>query len=215
MPVLGGGKRARTADLLAASQTLSQLSYTPTDGYAGLRGRRPLKYTIEPRARNMAAGRCPPSRRPAGRPRACLPLALTRPGILSPRIGNLGRCKRVRSPRSAAGGTRRRRAAIHEGPDMADRDDRYRPQEIETRWQAIWRERDAYRTSDDSSRPKFYCLDFFPYPSGDGLSVGHCRNYVPTDASRGFRACAASTCCTRWARTRSGCRPRTTRSRRA
>jgi leucyl-tRNA synthetase len=36
--------------------------------------------------------------------------------------------------------------------------------------------------------PKFYCLDFFPYPSGDGLSVGHCRNYVPTDAiSRFYR----------------------------
>ena len=60
-------------------------------------------------------------------------------------------------------------------------DDRYRPQEIEARWQRLWRERDAYRTPDTSDRPKFYCLDFFPYPSGDGLSVGHCRNYVPTD----------------------------------
>src|SRR5271169_347678 len=86
-------------------------------------------------------------------------------------------------PRAAT----RRGVAIHEGPDMADRDDRYRPQEIEQRWQAIWRERDAYRTPDDSSRPKFYCLDFFPYPSGDGLSVGHCRNYVPTDAISRFQ----------------------------
>ena len=60
-------------------------------------------------------------------------------------------------------------------------DDRYTPQEIEARWQRIWRERDAYRTPDTSDRPKFYALDFFPYPSGDGLSVGHCRNYVPTD----------------------------------
>ncbi len=36
-------------------------------------------------------------------------------------------------------------------------------------------------------KPKFYCLDFFPYPSGDGLSVGHCRNYVPTDAVARFK----------------------------
>jgi len=61
-------------------------------------------------------------------------------------------------------------------------DRRYDPHEIEPRRQAMWRERNAYRTPDTSDRPKFYCLDFFPYPSGDGLSVGHCRNYVPTDA---------------------------------
>jgi leucyl-tRNA synthetase len=60
-------------------------------------------------------------------------------------------------------------------------DDRYDPHEIEQRWQRVWRAADAYRTPDESDRPKFYCLDFFPYPSGDGLSVGHCRNYVPTD----------------------------------
>jgi leucyl-tRNA synthetase len=59
---------------------------------------------------------------------------------------------------------------------------RYEPKEIEARWQRVWRERDAHRTPDTSDKPKFYCLDFFPYPSGDGLSVGHCRNYVPTDA---------------------------------
>ena len=60
-------------------------------------------------------------------------------------------------------------------------DRRYDHRKIEERWQRIWRERDAYRTPDTSDKPKFYCLDFFPYPSGDGLSVGHCRNYVPTD----------------------------------
>ena len=38
------------------------------------------------------------------------------------------------------------------------------------------------------SGPKFYCLDFFPYPSGDGLSVGHCRNYVPTDVDLALQA---------------------------
>jgi len=65
-------------------------------------------------------------------------------------------------------------------------DRRYDPREIEAKWQRIWKERDAYRTPDESDRPKFYCLDFFPYPSGDGLSVGHCRNYVPTDVVARF-----------------------------
>ena len=63
---------------------------------------------------------------------------------------------------------------------------RYKPHEIEETWQRIWRERDAYRTPATSDKPKYYCLDFFPYPSGDGLSVGHCRNYVPTDAVSRF-----------------------------
>ena len=61
-------------------------------------------------------------------------------------------------------------------------DRRYDPRAIEAKWQRIWKERDAYRTPDTADAPKYYCLDFFPYPSGDGLSVGHCRNYVPTDA---------------------------------
>ncbi|RPI31188.1 MAG: leucine--tRNA ligase, partial [Actinomycetota bacterium] len=61
-------------------------------------------------------------------------------------------------------------------------DRRYDPRAVEAKWQRRWKERDAYRVADASERPKFYCLDFFPYPSGDGLSVGHCRNYVPTDA---------------------------------
>ena len=61
-------------------------------------------------------------------------------------------------------------------------DRRYDPHAIEEKWQRLWKESDAYRTPDESDKPKFYALDFFPYPSGDGLSVGHCRNYVPTDA---------------------------------
>jgi leucyl-tRNA synthetase len=66
-------------------------------------------------------------------------------------------------------------------------DRRYDQKKIEERWQRIWRERDAYHTPDTSDKPKYYCLDFFPYPSGDGLSVGHCRNYVPTDAICRFK----------------------------
>ncbi len=38
-----------------------------------------------------------------------------------------------------------------------------------------------YRTGVESGRDPFYCLDYFPYPSGAGLSVGHCKNYIPTD----------------------------------
>jgi len=57
----------------------------------------------------------------------------------------------------------------------------YRPQEIEPKWQALWEQSGLYLADDTSQRPKYYCLDFFPYPSGDGLHVGHCRNYIPTD----------------------------------
>jgi len=82
-----------------------------------------------------------------------------------------------------AGGSPQTLAAREERMDR-----RYDQQRIEAKWQRLWKERDAYRTPDASDKPKFYCLDFFPYPSGDGLSVGHCRNYVPTDVvSRCFR----------------------------
>jgi leucyl-tRNA synthetase len=57
----------------------------------------------------------------------------------------------------------------------------YRPQIIERKQQQLWEKSDLHLTSQTADRPKFYCLDFFPYPSGDGLHVGHCRNYVPTD----------------------------------
>ncbi len=59
--------------------------------------------------------------------------------------------------------------------------EKYDSQKVQDKWQPKWREMGLYKTSDDRSRPKFYCLDFFPYPSGNGLSVGHLRNYVPTD----------------------------------
>ena len=59
--------------------------------------------------------------------------------------------------------------------------DRYNPQTIEGKWSRVWAERDIYRTDAASAKPKFYCLVMFPYPSGDGLSVGHLRNYIPAD----------------------------------
>lgn len=59
---------------------------------------------------------------------------------------------------------------------------------IEPKWQDVWETAKAYRTEDNSDKPKLFCLDYFPYPSGDGLHVGHCRNYIPTDViSRFYR----------------------------
>lgn len=57
----------------------------------------------------------------------------------------------------------------------------YKPERIEPHWQQVWADTGITRTSETSERPRFYCLDYFPYPSGEGLHVGHCRNYVPTD----------------------------------
>jgi leucyl-tRNA synthetase len=59
--------------------------------------------------------------------------------------------------------------------------ERYDPAAFEGKWRARWNEADLFRTKEEEGRPKFYGLDFFPYPSGAGLSVGHCRNYIPTD----------------------------------
>ncbi|MBC8074572.1 MAG: leucine--tRNA ligase, partial [Chloroflexales bacterium] len=59
--------------------------------------------------------------------------------------------------------------------------ERYDPAAIEQKWQARWEADALYKAAAPDGRPKYYVLDFFPYPSGDGLSVGHARNYVPTD----------------------------------
>jgi leucyl-tRNA synthetase len=53
--------------------------------------------------------------------------------------------------------------------------------ELEDKWKPIWEKMKLYRTGTDPAKDPFYCLDYFPYPSGAGLSVGHCKNYIPTD----------------------------------
>ena len=69
---------------------------------------------------------------------------------------------------------------------------KYNPQEIETKWQAYWDAHETFKTGTDKSKPKYYCLDMFPYPSGAGLHVGHPEGYTATDIicrykrSRGF-----------------------------
>ena len=52
---------------------------------------------------------------------------------------------------------------------------------LEVKWQAYWEQHRPFRTSEDRSKPKFYCLDMFPYPSGSGLHVGHLEGYTATD----------------------------------
>ncbi len=52
---------------------------------------------------------------------------------------------------------------------------------IERKWQEYWEREKTFRARDDSDRPKYYVLDMFPYPSGDGLHVGHPEGYTATD----------------------------------
>jgi leucyl-tRNA synthetase len=57
----------------------------------------------------------------------------------------------------------------------------YRPNEIEKKWQEIWDEKEIYKAEIDQSKPKFYALVEFPYPSAEGLHVGHPRPYTAMD----------------------------------
>ena len=57
----------------------------------------------------------------------------------------------------------------------------YNHREVEQKWQAVWDNEKAFATSNDYSKPKYYCLVEFPYPSGQGLHVGHPRPYTALD----------------------------------
>ncbi len=66
----------------------------------------------------------------------------------------------------------------------------YNFKEIERKWQARWAEEGTFRAEEDPSRPKYYVLDMFPYPSGAGLHVGHPLGYIASDIySRYKRLC--------------------------
>jgi len=64
---------------------------------------------------------------------------------------------------------------------------RFDHKEIEGKWQSKWKEDNIYKTSNDSGKPKAYVLDMFPYPSGEGLHVGHPRGYIATDIYSRFK----------------------------
>ncbi|OXM86158.1 leucine--tRNA ligase [Paenibacillus rigui] len=57
----------------------------------------------------------------------------------------------------------------------------YNPLVVEPKWQAYWEQNKTFKVLEDDSKPKFYALDMFPYPSGAGLHVGHPEGYTATD----------------------------------
>ena len=63
----------------------------------------------------------------------------------------------------------------------------YNHKEIEPKWQKYWADHHTFKTGTDASKPKFYALDMFPYPSGAGLHVGHPEGYTATDILSRFK----------------------------
>ena len=72
----------------------------------------------------------------------------------------------------------------------------YNPEQIETKWQKRWMESGVFNAEFPSDKPKYYCLIEFPYPSGNGLHVGHpvpTRRWISSPASAAWRATTSFT----------------------
>ncbi len=64
----------------------------------------------------------------------------------------------------------------------------YNFQTVEQKWKSFWNQNDIYKVSNESTKPKFYVLDMFPYPSGAGLHVGHPLGYIASDIFSRYKA---------------------------
>ena len=60
---------------------------------------------------------------------------------------------------------------------------------IEQKWRKYWQENKTYKVTDDVTKPKYYVLDMFPYPSGAGLHVGHPLGYIASDIYARYKRC--------------------------
>jgi leucyl-tRNA synthetase len=63
----------------------------------------------------------------------------------------------------------------------------YNHKEIDQKWQKKWAEAQCFKAENKSTKPKYYCLDMFPYPSGAGLHVGHLASYMPTEVMARYK----------------------------
>ncbi|HBB56936.1 TPA: leucine--tRNA ligase [Patescibacteria group bacterium] len=64
---------------------------------------------------------------------------------------------------------------------------KYDHKKAEKKWRKHWEKEGIYKTQDNSKKPKYYALDMFPYPSGEGLHVGHVKGYIATDIYSRFK----------------------------